>query len=111
MYKFCILTLKGQNDPYHDPDQNWDRFTKECLLSYRCSELETLMTGGQKPKFYICKKIFYLFINFYQVLNGEKIHPVSLLPMIVASELCHLRWDINHQLKISLKSNKYNQRK
>ena len=41
----------------------------EYLLSDRCDDLAILITGGLKPEYYICKRIFKILI-FDQVLNG-----------------------------------------
>ena len=55
-----ILVQRGKNDPYNVPGQKRARLMKEYILSDRCADLEILMTGGLKPKYYISKRIFDL---------------------------------------------------
>ena len=51
-----ILVQKGQTDPYYAPGQKQARLTKEW------ADLDILMTGGLKPEYYICKRIFIILL-------------------------------------------------
>ena len=58
---------------------------KEYILSYKSADLEFLMTGGLKPEYYICKRIFLLLLTKSKWLKNN---PTSVLTFL----------DLTHQI-------------